>query len=61
MKQVIYFLMSIISLTGTITGTIKLCSLVCTKTDIVPIFCVTLLSMGTFILFGYAFKHSLEK
>jgi len=52
MKTFTYLILAIIGLTGTITGTIKLCSL---DANVMPTFAYTLFSVGLFVLFGYAF------
>ena len=60
-KQIIYLLMAVIGLIGTISGTIKLSSLSYNDGDIIPMFFLTLISMAVFILFGYAFSHTFFK
>ena len=60
-KQIIYLLMAVIGLIGTISGTIKLSSLSYNDGDIIPMFFLTLISMAVFILFGYAFSHTFLK
>jgi len=61
MKQIIYLLMTVIGLIGTISGTIKLSSLSYNDGDIIPMFFLTLISIAVFILFGYAFSHTFLK
>ena len=60
-KQIIYLLMAVIGLIGTISGTSKLSSLSYNDGDIIPMFFLTLISMAVFILFGYAFSHTFFK
>jgi len=56
MKTIIYLILALVGLTGTISGTIRITSF--SYDDIAQTFFITLFCMGLFILFGYAFtKH----
>ena len=58
MKTLIYFILGLTGLIGTITGTIKLCSYGLNAENVVQTFFITFVCMGLFVLFGYAFmKH----
>ena len=62
MKTVIYFLMTVVSLVITITGTINLCTPGQLTTDnIAQVFFTTLLAMGVFLLFGYGLLKLYKK
>ena len=59
MKTIIYLILALVGLTGTITGTVKLTSF--SYDNIAQTFFITLFCMGLFTLFGYAFvKHFKE-
>jgi hypothetical protein len=60
MKTFIYLILAIMGLTGSITGTIKLSSLGIHAIDLGQSFFVTLISMGLFVFFGYAFYHHIK-
>ena len=61
MKTLTYFILALIGLIGTITGTIKLCSYGLDNGNVMQTFFITLFCMGLFVLFGYAFvKHYKE-
>ena len=58
MRTLLYFILGLVGLIGTITGTIKLCSLGLNADNVVQTFFITFLCMGLFVFFGYAFsKH----
>ena len=61
MRTIIYLIIALVGLTGTITGTIKLVSFNISQQTIIQTFFITLFCMGLFTLFGYAFvKHYKE-
>jgi len=56
MKTLLYFILGLVGLIGTITGTIKLCSMGLNAESVVQTFSITFVCMGLFVFFGYAFK-----
>ena len=61
MKTLIYFILGLVGLIGTITGTIKLCSYGLNVENVIQIFFMTFVCMCLFVFFGYAFmKHYKE-
>ena len=56
MKTLLYFILGLVGLIGTVTGTIKLCSMGLNAESVVQTFSITFVSIGLFVFFGYAFK-----
>ena len=62
MKTIIYFLLTVIGLTGSVVGTIRLGSFGLLSGDAVMYtFTYTFISMGVFTLFGYALRQHFVK
>ena len=57
MKTLLYFILGLVGLIGTITGTIKLCSMGLNAENVVQTFSITFVCMALFVFFGYAFSR----
>ena len=60
MKTFMYLILAIVGLTGTISGTVKLSSLGLTSGNVGQTFLITFISMGLFVMFGYAFYRDIK-
>jgi len=57
MKTLLYFILGLVGLIGTITGTIKLCSMGLNAENVVQTFSITFVCMALFVFFGYVFSR----